>query len=272
MTMSVDVVIVNHNTRDDLDACLGSIFSAPPLGLGTVFVVDNASSDGSPGRVAGAWPAVRLIALADNVGFAAANNVAIRMSETDLVLLLNSDTIVPAGSIDRLVERLVATGAVAAGPRLVDAQGRPEVSFGPMLSPWAELVQQARVRRAASARPSARARTAALVARERAVDWVSGACLLVRRDAAVAAGLLDERYFMYEEDVDFCAALRARGGSVIFVPAAKVVHLRGRSVQRAGRAASPHYDRSHLAFYRKHRPGWAPLLRLWLRVRGRDVR
>jgi GT2 family glycosyltransferase len=99
-------------------------------------------------------------------------------------------------------------------------------------------------------------------------DWVSGACLLVRRDAAVAAGLLDERYFMYEEDVDFCAALRARGGRILFTPAAEVVHLRGRSIRRAG-AGSSHYDRSHLAFYEKHAPRWAPLLRLWLRIRGR---
>ena len=66
---------------------------------------------------------------------------------------------------------------------------------------------------------------------ERVVDWVSGACLLVRRDAVLAAGGFDERYFMYEEDVDLCAALRARGGRILFTPAAQVVHLRGRSVR-----------------------------------------
>jgi GT2 family glycosyltransferase len=126
------------------------------------------------------------------------------------------------------------------------------------------------VRRAASARPADRAKTAALVSRERTVDWVSGACLLVRRQAALDAGLLDERYFMYEEDVDFCAALRARGGTVLFTPESEVVHLRGRSVRQAGAAASPHYQRSHLAFYRKHHPLWAPVLRLWLRCKVRS--
>ena len=165
--------------------------------------------------------------------------------------------------------RLEATGAAAAGPRLIDGKGHPEVSFGPDLSPVSELRQQWRVRLAASERPMARDYIARLVRDEREVDWVSGACLLVRRDAAVAAGLLDERYFMYEEDVDFCAALRRQGGRVLFAPSAEVTHLRGRSARSAPSATRAHYDRSHLAFYEKHAPHWAPLLRLWLRLRGR---
>jgi GT2 family glycosyltransferase len=100
---------------------------------------------------------------------------------------------------------------------------------------------------------------------------VSGACLLVRRDAALSAGCFDERYFLYEEDVDFCAALRARGGRVIFTPYAEVVHLRGRSQRPGNVGASGHYDRSHVAFYEKHLPGWAPWLRAWLRIRGRSI-
>lgn len=272
MTSPLDIVIVNYNNHEDLAACLASIFQTPPRTLGRVFVVDNASTDDSQAYVASAWPQVHLMALPDNRGFAAANNVAIRAATAPLVLLLNSDTLVPEGAIDTLVARLDATDAVAAGPLLVDAQGRPEVSFGPMLSPIAELRQSVRVRLARSRRLWAQRATARLVARERPVDWVSGGCLLVRRAQALAAGLLDERYFLYEEDVDFCAALRAQGGIVLFTPHARVIHLRGRSVRRAGVPATRHYDRSHLAFYEKHRPGWAPLLRLWLQVRGRNVR
>jgi N-acetylglucosaminyl-diphospho-decaprenol L-rhamnosyltransferase len=193
------------------------------------------------------------------------------MARAPLLLVLNSDTVVPAGTIDALAARLEATGAVAAGPRLRDADGRPEVSFGPMLSPGGEARQKFRVWRAGLDGGWARRRTEALVAREREVDWVTGACLLVRRDAALAAGLFDERFFLYEEDVDFCAALRARGGRVLFTPAAELVHLRGRS--QDGRASGPSlYDRSHLAFYEKHAPRWAPLLRWWLQLRGRTVR
>ena len=266
MIDGVDVIIVSYDTRDDLLRCLRSLLEPPPAGLATVFVVDNASSDGSVAAVRAAWPAVEVVALDRNVGFAAANNVALRRARAPFALLLNSDTIVTAGAIEMLVARLTATGAVAAGPRLVDGSGRPEVSFGPMLTPWGEIVQRRRVRLARRGTAAARRTVADLVSREREVDWVSGACLLVRREAALAAGLLDERYFMYEEDVDFCAALRARGGRILFTPQAEIVHLRGRSMPTPS-----HYDRSHLAFYEKHAPHWAPFLRLWLRIRGRSV-
>jgi GT2 family glycosyltransferase len=269
MTSPVDVIIVNYNTRDDLVNCLGSLLIPRPASLARLIVVDNASGDGSMAAVRAAWPDVETIALDRNVGYAAANNIAMRQATAPLVLLLNSDTIVPAHAIDRLVERFNATGAAAAGPRLVDRDGRPEVSFGRMLSPLAETLQALRGRLARSRSAAARAYTRRLVSREREVDWVSGACLLVRRSAAVSAGLLDERYFMYEEDVDFCAALRARGGRILYAPSVEITHLRGRSPSDSGRQ---HYDRSHLAFYEKHRPGWAPVLRLWQRLHGRPVR
>ena len=107
--------------------------------------------------------------------------------------------------------------------------------------------------------------------REHAVDWVSGACLLVRRAAAEAVGLLDERFFLYTEDVDFCAAIRARGDRVLFTPAADVIHARGQSRAAAPAAATAAYRRSHLAFYRKHHPRWVPLLRAYLRLRGQPT-
>ena len=269
---SLDVVIVSYNTRAETLACLASLFAAPPAGLHRVFVVDNASADGSVEAVRQAWPAVEVIALDRNVGFGAANNVAMRRASADLLLLLNSDAAAPPGSIDALVARLEATGAVAAGPRLVDGSGRPEVSFGPMLSPLAEAAQRIRVRLTARSSGWARRYIARLVRTERDVDWVSGACLLVRRDAAIAAGLFDERYFLYEEEVDFCAALRARGGRVLFTPRAEVIHLRGRSPRSERQGGPANYDRSHVAFYEKHLPGWAPWLRGWLRLRGRSIR
>jgi GT2 family glycosyltransferase len=268
----MDIVIVNFNTAEDLDRCVTALGTHPPTALGEIVVVDNGSTDASLELIRGRHPTVRVIALEQNLGFAAATNIGIRQTRAPLVLLLNSDTVVPAGALDALAERLIRSGAAAAGPRLVNADGRPEVSFGPMLSPASEWRQRRRVRTAGRDDPASRRRTAELLATERDVDWVSGACLLVRRDAAEAAGLLDERYFMYEEDVDFCAALRARGGRVLFTPAAEVVHLRGRSVRAAGAAVSPHYDRSHVAFYEKHLPFWAPWLRLWLRLRGRAPR
>jgi GT2 family glycosyltransferase len=99
-------------------------------------------------------------------------------------------------------------------------------------------------------------------------DWVSGACLLARRSDAEAVGLLDERFFMYLEDVDFCAAVRARGRRIRFTPSAEIVHLRGRSVTAWARETALAYRRSQLAFYAKHRPGWLPWLRAYLWLKG----
>jgi GT2 family glycosyltransferase len=270
MTPALDIIIVTYNTRADTLACLEALAAAPPETSHQIVVVDNASHDGTAEAIARRHPQVVVIPLTDNRGFGAANNVALRASHAPLVLFLNSDTAVGRGAIDRLVDRLAVMQAAVAGPRITDETGRPEVSFGAVLSPGAELVQMIRQRLARSSRPMARRHIERLLSREQDVDWVSGACLLARRDAVVAAGLFDERYFLYEEDVDLCAAIRAAGGRVIYTPHAHIVHLQGRSPS-SGAIRKAHYDRSHLAFYDKHAPAWAPVLRWWLRIRGRRV-
>lgn len=267
--MTLSIIVVSYNARAELENCLRSLSAAPPSIDHDVTVVDNASSDGSAEAARAGWPRVNVTALAENVGFSAGNNVGIRVTTGDLILLLNSDTIVPAGAIDRLVERLLAhDAAAAAGPRLTDGTGRLEISWGRMISPVAELRQK--VEGALYDREFGPVER--LVARaagsERYVDWVSGACLLVHRKDAEAVGLLDERFFLYTEDVDFCASLRARGRKVLYTPAAGIMHLRGRSRATAPQRMNAAYRRSHLAFYEKHHPRWAPLLRMYLRLRG----
>jgi N-acetylglucosaminyl-diphospho-decaprenol L-rhamnosyltransferase len=265
----VTIIIVSFNTRAELEACLGSLRAAPPSTPHRVIVVDNASSDGTPEAVRRNWPEVRLIASERNVGFAAANNLAIREAATEFVLLLNSDTLVPAGAIDTLVGALETdAGAVAAGPRLVGADGRPEISFGRMLGPFNELRQKLLGRLYDRGIAPAVNRVNRQTRRRHHPDWVSGACLLVRRADAIAAGLLDERYFLYAEDVDFCAALRGLGRRILFTPDAEVVHLRGASRRARPAETERAYRRSQVAFYEKHLPRWAPLLRAYLRLRG----
>ena len=258
------IVIVSHNTRRDLENCLQSLHDRPPQVTHEIVVVDNASRDGSVDAVRSRWPRVRVIALSSNVGFAAANNQGIRATNSELILLLNSDTIVPDGSLDHLIAALQKLpGASIVGPKIVDGEGRPELSYGRMMTPLSELRQKLLLRHASPARLSA------LTSETRRVDWVTAACLLVRRRDAEAAGLLDERYFMYCEDVDFCAAVRANGGAVYFTPVTQIVHLRGRSWGARSSATAETYGRSQLAFYRKHHPGWVPLLRLYLGLRGK---
>lgn len=235
-----------------------------------IIVVDNASSDDSV-AAARRWPAVRLIESGGNVGFSAGNNIGIRASRGHNLLLLNSDTVVPPGAIDRLMQVLAThPAATVVGPRLVDPNGQVELSFGAMLSPWAEFRQKRLMRSLTSRHAAARAKVDALTRVEQWPDWVTGACLLVRRPEAEAAGLLDERYFMYTEDVDFCAAIRARGGRVLFTPDVEIVHVGGRSRASAPQATYEAYRRSHLAFYEKHHPWAVPLLQLYTRLRRSD--
>jgi N-acetylglucosaminyl-diphospho-decaprenol L-rhamnosyltransferase len=267
--MTLSIVIVSFNARVDLENCLVSLAANPPRIAHDIAVVDNASTDGGPAAVQARFPGVRVLLQPRNTGFSAANNVGIRATTGQLVLLLNSDTIVPAGALDALVDRLLAQeDAAVAGPRLVDGEGVAELSFGPMLSPLAELRQKLLMSLHHRRFGPATSWVEQATSREQFVDWVSGACLLMRRADAESVGLLDERYFLYTEDVDFCAAIRAKGRRVLFTPRAEIIHLRGRSRATVADRMNAAYRRSQLAFYEKHHPRWAPLLRAYLAVRG----
>jgi N-acetylglucosaminyl-diphospho-decaprenol L-rhamnosyltransferase len=271
--MTLSIVVVNFNAREHLVNCLQSLVRGRPAADHELIVVDNGSSDQSADSVSVQFPSVKLVRLAHNAGFAAGNNAGIRASHGDLLLLLNNDTLVPPGAIDSLVQALAAhPDCAVAGPRLVDAAGRPELSFGPMISPLGELRQKLATVLHARGVEAVSSWVERETRREHYVDWVSGACLLVNRGDAEAVGLLDERYFLYTEDVDFCAAIRARGRNVLFTPAAEIVHLRGRSRGTAPAAMNVAYRRSHIAFYEKHHPAWAPLLKLYLRLKGQFPR
>jgi len=267
----LSIVVVTYNSRQDLERCLASVTGerAPRVDH-EIVIVDNASSDDTVAYLRARWPGVRVIEAGANLGFAAANNVGIRQTFGELVLLLNPDTIIDAGAIDTLVQTLdTQSHAAIVGPRITDADGRAELSFGRMISPLAEAVQKLLVIGSDRQWPVVAPLVERMTQRPQVVDWVSGACLLARRRDVEAVGLLDERFFMYTEDVDLCASVRARGRAVLFEPSARIVHLRGRSRASVRHAADTAYRRSQLAFYEKHHPAWTPLLRIYLRGRGK---
>jgi GT2 family glycosyltransferase len=266
--IDLSIIVVSFNARDDLNRCLESLTKSPPALPHDIIVVDNGSTDGSQDLVR-RYSSVRLIEVRENLGFAAANNRGIRESRGGLVLLLNSDTVVPAGAIDKLVSILRAhPDAAVACPRLVDGTGQAELSFGPMITPLVEWRQRRLVEGLSRRVPQIVRTVETLTRQERYPDWVSGACLLVHRADAEAVGLLDERFFMYTEDVDFCAAIRAAGRRILFTPDVEITHLRGRSVAAAPEATRAAYRRSHLAFYQKHHPRLAPFVRLYRALVG----
>jgi GT2 family glycosyltransferase len=265
----LSIIIVTYNSMGHIDECLRSLVENRPAIDHEIVVVDNASTDGTAAALRARWNGVRVIDAGANLGFARANNLGIEQTFGELILLLNPDTSIPAHAVDMLLGALDARPDVAiAGPRLVNADGRAELSFGRMMSPLAEVRQKVLVRGSRRGGPIAMY-VESMTRRERNVDWVSGACLLVRRTDAESVGLMDERYFMYAEDVDFCAAVRARGRRVLFYPAAEIVHIRGQSRATASAASERAYRRSQMAFYEKHHPGWAPWLRWYLKIKGR---
>jgi len=258
----LSIIIVTYNSREEIDDALRALREPRPRVDHEIVVVDNASTDGTPAHLRATWPAVRVIDAGGNLGFAAANNVGIGTSSSELVLLLNPDTRARGTAIDRLVAELDSRHDIAiVGPRIVDGHGRAELSFGRMISPIAELRQKLLQRMTNI--------VDAMTQRTRNVDWVSGACLMIRRADLEAVGSLDERFFMYNEDVDLCTRVRASGRTVVFLADAQIEHLRGRSVAHAPRPTSLAYRRSQIAFYEKHHPRWVPALRAYLKIRGR---
>ena len=265
----LSVIIVTFNSRGEIDACLQSLMDGIQVDR-EIVVVDNASTDGTAAHLRQRWPGIRLIELGANLGFARATNLGIQQTFGPLVLLLNPDTTIRPGAIDALIAALDRDPSIAVvGPRIVDDAGDPELSFGRMVTPPAELRQKVLMAGNQRRMPVIRQLVAGMTRRTRNVDWVTGACLLTYRSDLEAVGLLDERFFLYMEDVDLCASIRARGRGVRFVSNVEITHRRGASAAPAEREAA--YRRSYLAFYEKHHPHWVPVIRLYLKLSGRSI-
>ena len=264
------IIIVSYNTCKLLDACVRSLNQPRPKVPTDIVVVDNGSHDGSVETIRRHWPQVKVLEVGRNIGYAAANNLGIRESNSEFILLLNSDTLASGVAIDVLVNQLrERPGVGAIGPRLVNRSGQPELSFGNMIGPFNELIQRAKRIALAHDIPVISRRIRETLITPGYHDWVSGACLLFRRGDAETVGGLDERFFLYGEDVDFCAALRRIGKRVFFSPDVEVLHHIGQSGVRMSEQTQLAYRRSQVAFYSKHHPAWLPLLKAYLKIRGK---
>ena len=267
---SLAIIIVTYNSRQEIDACLESIAGHTAPFPTTITVVDNKSPDGTAAHVREKWPSVTVIEAGGNVGFAKANNIGIRATDSEYVLLMNPDTVAPPGAIQTLVRGLAAhPEAAIAGARLLSPTGFPELSWGLPITPFNELRQKTFAALYHRKVRSVVRRVDKLSRQAREVPWVSGACMVIRRADLEAVGLLDERFFMYTEDVDLCMQMAARNRRVLYVAGAEVLHHRGRSAGR-NPETEQRYRQSHVAYYEKHLPFWAPVLRMYLKLRGQS--
>ena len=251
--MDLSIIIVNWNTSDLLARCLSSLEQeafgdvAPQC---EVFVVDNASTDGSRQRVRDEFLWVSLIENEKNLGFAQANNLALAQAQGEFVLLLNSDTRLLPGALQALLAFMAAhPPAGACGARLLNADGSLQPSCQPMLTPEREFW---RLSFLDMLLPRATYRMASWpVDQPRQVEIIKGACLLLRRAALDQIGRLDEAYFMYTEEVDLCYRLAQAGWELWWVPQAQVIHYGGASSRQAAEAMYLQLYRSKVQFYRK---------------------
>lgn len=266
----LDVVIVaSAGGRELLRACLESLDAHPPTAAATaIHVVDNASRDGTVDMVRSHFPRVRLTALDRNAGFSFANNLVLRATSAPFALLLNPDTEVTEGALDRMLETIMGREEVGmAGCRLVRRDGSfDHAAKRAFPTPVGALAHFTGLGRRTAASDRLAQYRAPTIGEHAAgdVDAVNGAFMLVRRAAMDEVGLFDAGYWLYMEDLDWCYRFKQRGWKVWYEGAVTVVHVKGGASvvggSHRGLRATVAFHRGMGRFYRKFYAGRRPLL------------
>lgn len=250
--MDISIIIVNWNTREFLADCIASIYASPPDGEFDIWIVDNSSIDGSTELIKETYPEINLIENQENIGFARANNKALRECQGKYILLLNPDTVVEAGAIKELenfLDRSPKTGLV--GARLNNPDGTLQISAFPIPTLLREFWRMFHLDYFLPYANYPMKDWDLNSARE--VDTLLGACMLIRREALDDLGLFDEEYFIYSEEVDLCTRLKGAGWHLYWVPSAVVVHYGGQSTQQVAEEMFLRLYEGKILYFRKHR-------------------
>lgn len=260
----VSVVIVNYNTADFTAQCLDSLRAAPPQASLEIVVVDNASVDDGPDRLAAAYPEIQLIRSPRNVGIAGGNNLGIRATIGRYVLLLNNDTLVMPGNIDRLVAFLDGhPEAGGAGGRLLNSDGTFQSAYYDFPSLWQEFLFATKLGPLFSSHYPSHPSSGEVCE----IDWMSTAFALFRRRALEEIGPVDEDYFIYSDETDLFYRLRKAGWRSYYLPGVETIHFGGRSLTPWRRRRLLY--RGKLLFFRKHYGSvQTTILRLMFAVTG----
>lgn len=271
MHTDLSVVIVNWNVKDLLRSCLQSLLTAQqttPHLIIEIIVVDSASTDGSPEMVRDHFPQVHLIASEQNLGYARGNNTGAAAAQGRYLLLLNPDTIVPPEALAQMLDYMERQPTVGAlGPQLLWPDGSVQSSRrrfpdpgslfweSTLLEQWFPHNHHSRTYHLAG-QPADQPQK---------VDWVVGAAIMIRRETWLQVGPIDQDFFMYFEETDWCRRSAAAGWETHYLPTAQITHYEGKSSEQVLAARTLRFQRSKLHYTRKYfGPGWATLLRLFL--------
>ena len=254
--MSLSIVIVNYNTERLLKSCLESVYAGANGTPLDVWVVDNNSRDDSVPMLQSLFPVVKVIANPANVGFSRATNAVISQIHSDYILLLNPDTLILEDAIERMVTFMNERPEVGiAGCRVLNRDGTLQLACRRSIP----TPRVAFYRLTGLSRLFPRNRWIAKYNltyenpdQAHEVDAVSGAFLMVRRKVVEEIGLLDERFFMYGEELDWCLRAKRAGWTVMYYPGARIVHYKGESTKYNSRKAALEFYRAMYLFHRKH--------------------
>ncbi|MFY9232860.1 MAG: glycosyltransferase family 2 protein [Fimbriimonadaceae bacterium] len=253
--LELSVTICSWNTREDLRACLASLEAIRGEAAFEVIVIDNASGDGSADMAEESFPWVRLYRMAKNLGFTGGQNYAMSERKAPHAFLLNSDTVVHAGALRSLLDfhaQYPQAGII--GPKLLNPDGSLQFSCRRFPNPWAALFRNTFLGKLFPKNRFTREYLMQDVSHDEpaAVDWVSGAAMFASKDFIDKAGLLDEGYFMFSEDVDWCWRARHAGFEVMYYPGSVITHAIGRSTEKVANKMIVRFHKSMFRFYRKN--------------------
>lgn len=244
--VDASIIIVSWNARKHLEACLESIHQVATGLIYEVIVVDNGSADGSPWMVRERFPWVRLIESRENLGFSKANNVGINQAVGRYFCLVNSDVVVLEGCLQALVEFMDQNPRVGlAGPRLLN----PDTTLQPSCRRFPRLANH--LGRLLSINPTL-TDPACFADAPADVEVLAGAFWIARRDAVAQVGVLDERFFIYGEDLDWCHRFRQAGWRITFLPSVRAIHFGGASSSVEPERFSRELQYASLQLWRKH--------------------
>jgi GT2 family glycosyltransferase len=261
----VSIIILSWNVRDLLRRCLSSLpLNSPDI---EILVVDAASADGSTDMVRVEFPAARLIACDENLGYTRGNNLGLRAATGRYLLILNPDTEVVGDAIPQMLAYMDAHPRIGVlGPQLLYSDGTvqstrrrfPSLATGFFESTWCQPLAPRRLLDHYYARDLPDDAIGE-------VDWVVGAALLVRREAYEQVGGFDEGFFMYSEEMDWCRRMKAAGWQVVYFPPARIVHHEAKSSAQVPAATHIRFNTSKVRYFRKyHGPFAAEALRWFL--------